>query len=301
MAAMMRKEVATAGYENVGGAWIHPAARIGQDVVIDPGAVIGKDVTLGDRCWVGPCAVILGPSTIGCDNRFFPSSVVGAEPQDITYAGEPTRLEIGDRNVFREGVTVHRGTAKGAGVTRIGDDNLLMAGAHVGHDSIVDHHVILANSVLIAGHCHIGERVYMAGRVSIVQFTTVGRFAFITGLSGTTMDVEPFLSHTGVPARPRNVNAVGLRRAGFSRDQITSLKEAYKILFTNSSKGGDDLDRSRDELGKRGFLSDEVSELLEFMRRSRAGRYGRMLQGDRPGPEDEPTGYANRWTESGKV
>jgi UDP-N-acetylglucosamine acyltransferase len=283
------------GYVSRGGAWIHPGARIADGVVVEPGALIGDQVTIGPECWIGAGAVIYGPTQIGSGNQIFPHAVIGAAPQDIGYAGEPTRLEIGDGNVLREGVTIHRGTVKGGGVTRIGNGVYVMADGHIGHDCRIDDRVILTNNVLIAGHCHIQTGVYMAGRVSIVQFTTVGRYAFVTGLSGTTMDVEPFLTHTGVPARPRSVNVVGLRRAGFSKKSIRSLMEAFKLLFTSSSKGGEDLAAVRDELERRGASSDEASELLEFMKRSRAGKFGRMLQGAAAGgaaieidPADDP-------------
>lgn len=289
-------------YEQRGGAWIHPDARIGDDVVIEPGVVIAADVVVGDGCWIGANAVLYGPTVLGARNRIFPAAVLGGPPQDKGYAGEPTRLEVGDDNVFREGTSVSRGTVKGDGVTRVGNDNYLMAGAHVGHDCRVGDHVVLANSVLIGGHCHVHDSVYMAGRVSIVPFTTVGRFAFITGLSGTTMDVEPFLAHTGVPARPRSVNVVGLRRGGLPNSTIKALMGAYKLLFTKSSKGGDDIVGIREELERRDMLCGEVAELLLFMQRSREGEHGRMLQGDQPAgvdepADDEPTGFAPRWTD----
>ena len=265
------------GYRQVGGAWIHPEARIAEGVVLEPNAVIGADVQVGARCWIGAGAVLYGPTVLGEENQVYPTVVLGGPPQDLGYQGEPTRLEIGSRNIFREGVTISRASTKGDGATRIGSDNLFMSGSHVGHDAVVGDHVVLANDVLIAGHCRIGNYVNIAGAVAIVQFSTVGRFAFIGGLSGTTMDCEPFIVHDGMPARPRGINLVGLRRGQYSHDCINRLKEAYRILFSESQKGGEDLVVARAEIEKRDCLCPEVEELLEFMRLSREGRFGRQL------------------------
>lgn len=266
------------GYRLVGGAWIHPEARLAEGAVVEPQAVIGADVAVGKGTWIGAGAVIYGPAALGEENQVHPTAVLGGAPQDVGYGGEPTRVVIGSRNVFREGVTVSRGTPKGSGVTRIGDDNYFMAGSHVGHDCVIEDRVVLANDVLIAGHCHVASNVNMAGGVAIVQFTTVGRFAFLGGLAGSTMDCEPFLAHDGMPARPKGINVVGLRRGGFAHATINKLKEAYRVLFSGSLKGGDDLEEARREIDRRGAICDEVQELLDFMKRSRAGRYGRQGQ-----------------------
>ncbi len=260
------------------GAWIHPNADIMEGVILEPGAVVGAEVTVGMGTWIGAGAVIYGPTILGAENQVWPTAILGGPPQDIGYKGEPTRLEIGDRNVFREAVTVSRASTKGDGVTRIGSDNYFMAGSHVGHDCILGDHVILANDVLIAGHCNIGSNVNIAGGCAIVQFSTVGRYAFIGGLSGTTMDCEPFILHDDTPARPKGINIVGLRRGQFPYKTITNLKEAFRVLFTESQKGGEDLVAARQEIERRGAMCDEVKELLEFMERSRGGRFGRQLQ-----------------------
>lgn len=295
---MVRRSFKQTDCENINGVWIHPTADLGNNVSIEPGAVIGADVTVGDDCWIGPNAVIYGPCVLGARNKVFPGAFIGGPPQDLSYAGEPTRVEIGDENTFREGVTVHRGTIKGGGVTRIGNSNFLMANSHIGHDCQLGDSIVLTNDCLIAGHCHIQDNVYMAGRVAIVQFTTVGRHAFITGLSGTTMDVEPFLSHRGIPARANAVNSIGLRRAGFPNRTIVALKEAFKLLFGAASKGGVDFDDIRHELERREMLCEEVDELLTFMLRSTAGRHGRMLQSEEPTAQDELAGYQRRWAGS---
>lgn len=272
-----------AGYRQVGGAWIHPEAKIAEGVTIEPGAVIGAGVEIGPRSWIGAGAVIYGPTVLGEENEVHPTAVLGGPPQDLGYKGEPTRLAIGHRNVFREGFTASRASTKGTLVTRIGNDNYFMSGSHVGHDCVVEDRVILANDVLIAGHCHIQSNVNMAGAVAIVQFSTVGRYSFIGGLSGTTMDCEPFILHDGMPARPKGINVVGLRRGQFTYKTINSLKEAYRVLFTGESqKGGEDLEAARAEIESRGALCPEVEELLEFMKRSREGRFGRQSQ---PAPQ----------------
>jgi UDP-N-acetylglucosamine acyltransferase len=266
------------GYRQVGGAWIHPEAKIGDGVTVDPGAVIGAGVEIGPGCWIGSGAVIHGPTILGRENEVHPTAVIGGPPQDLGYAGEPTKVIAGDRNVFREGVTVSRASTKGDMTTRIGSDCFFMAKSHIGHDCVVGNNVILANDVDIAGHCRIGDNVNMAGCVAIVQFSTVGRFAFIGGLSGTTMDCEPFLIHDDMPARPKGINLVGLRRGKFSYESINKLKEAYRVLFSESQKGGENLEAARAEIERRGAICDEVLELLEFMRRSREGRFGRQAQ-----------------------
>jgi UDP-N-acetylglucosamine acyltransferase len=266
------------GYRLTAGAWIHPEARIAEGVTIEPGAVIGADVQIGARCWIGAGAVIYGPTTLGEENQVFPTAVLGGPPQDLSYSGEPTRLEVGARNTFREAVTISRASTKEDQVTRIGNDCYFMAGSHVGHDCVVGDKVILANDVLIAGHCRIGNNVNMAGGVAIVQFSTVGRFAFIGGLSGTTMDCEPFLVHDDMPARPKGINVVGLRRGQFNYASINALKEAYRVLFLGMMKDALDLEAARAEIEKRGALCEEVAELLDFMKRSREGRFGRQAQ-----------------------
>ncbi len=270
--------VPSGGYRLVEGAWIHPRAKIAEGVVIEPGAVVGADVEVGRGCWIGPGAIIYGPTVLGEENQVWPTAVLGGPPQDLGYAGEPTRLLIGHRNIFREGFTANRASTKGDGTTRIGDDNFFMARSHIGHDAVVGDHVTLANNVDIAGHCRIGSHVNMGGAVAIVQFSTVGRYAFIGGLSGTTMDCEPFILHDDMPCRPKGINLVGLRRGNFDYHTINNLKEAYRVLFTDSMKGGDDLTAARAEIERRGALCEEVKELLDFMERSREGRFGRQAQ-----------------------
>ncbi len=264
-------------YRSVDGAWIHERARIAEDVVVEPGALIGADVEIGPECWIGCGAVIYGPTRIGAKNQIYPSVVLGGAPQDIGYAGEPTRLEIGERNVFREGVTAHRASTKDDGVTRIGSDNFLMAYTHVGHDAIVEDHIITANGCLIAGHCHVQSHANFSGGTAVMQYVTVGRYAFLGAMSGSRTDLEPFLCHDmqkSVASAPQSVNVVGLRRAGFAAEVIQNLRTAYKVLYVKDGKAR--LEEARAEIERRGAMCAEVDELLRFVAAKRESRLGRQ-------------------------
>jgi UDP-N-acetylglucosamine acyltransferase len=276
-------ETHPSAYRLIQGAWVHAEAILPEDpkdIHLEPGALVGPRVQLGRGTWVGAGAVIYGPTVLGEKNQVFPHAVLGGAPQDLGYAGQPTRLEIGDRNVFREGVTVSRASPKAEGVTRIGSDSLLMANCHVGHDCALGDRVVLANGVLLAGHCTLESNVNIAGGCAIVQFVTIGRCAFICGTSGIRKDVEPFLSHDlraggrGEPL-PACVNEVGLRRAGFTPGVIRNLREAYKVIFLRKEPFRDFERQAREEIGRRQALCGEVEELLAFMVRKRASRFGR--------------------------
>jgi len=270
-------------YRLVQGAWVHESARLPEDprdIVLEPGAFIGPNVELGPGTWVGTGAVIRGPARLGEKNQIFPHAVLGGPPQDLSYAGQPTRLEIGDRNVFREHVTVSRASAKADGVTRVGNDNFFMAGAHVGHDCIIEDKVILANGVLLGGHVHIGSSANIAGGCSIVQFVTLGRFCFIGGNSGVRKDLEPYISHnwshrTLGEAGPACINEVGLRRNGFSAETIQNLRTAFKVIFLRKEPFNEFGREARLEIESRGASCPEVEELLTFCERKRASRFGR--------------------------
>jgi len=274
----------------VRGAWIHSSAEIADDVTIEPGAFIGPGVRIGRGSTIQSGAILRRDTILGQRNRVHATAVLGDDPQDTQYRGEPTRLEIGDDNVFREGVTIHRGSTKEEGVTRIGNGNYFMAQSHVGHDTVVEDHCVFANGVLIAGHCRIGSAVNLSGGAALVQFVTVGRFAFLGGLAGCRQDVEPFWRHDavgdGCRATPIGVNSVGLRRGGFSEDVIRMLVLAYRIL-TSNDKGGDLGLRVR-ALREKDLWCDEIEELVEFLRRKGAGRYG--IQRRRRAPTDTDEG-----------
>jgi len=210
---------------------ISPTAQLADDVEIGPFAVIGDNVVIGPRCWIGPHAVVNGPTTLGADNRVFQFASLGDAPQDKKYKGEPTRLEIGDRNVFREYCTVNRGTVTGNGVTRLGNDNMLLAYTHVGHDCTLGNHIVLSNLVMLGGHVELGDWVIMSGYAGAHQFSKIGAHAFIGNNTAVTRDVPPYVLAAGHPAEPRTINSEGLKRRGFSAEQIRNIKQAYRVLY----------------------------------------------------------------------
>lgn len=210
---------------------VSPRAQLGEDVEIGPFAVIGDDVVVGPRCWIGPHAVVNGPTTLGADNRVFQFASLGDAPQDKKYKGEPTRLEIGDRNIFREYCTVNRGTVTGHGVTRLGNDNMLLAYTHVGHDCQLGNNIVLSNLVMLGGHVELGDWVIMSGYAGAHQFAKIGAHAFIGNNTAVTRDVPPYVLAAGHPAEPRAINSEGLKRRGFDADQIRNIKDAYRVLY----------------------------------------------------------------------
>ncbi len=218
---------------------ISPRARIAPDVEVGAFSVIGDDVEIGPGCRIGPHVVIEGPTRIGARNRIYQFASIGAAPQDKKYKGEPTRLEIGDDNVIREFVTMNRGTTHDAGVTRIGDDNLFMAYAHVAHDCRVGSHCVLANVATLGGHVELDDWVIMGGLSAIHQFTKVGAHAFIANNAAVTRDVPPYVMAVGQPAEPHSINSTGLSRRGFTSEQIRNIKNAYRVLYRSGLKLAD--------------------------------------------------------------
>jgi UDP-N-acetylglucosamine acyltransferase len=224
---------------------IHPTAQVAPGAELDDGvevgayAVIGPDVQVGANTRVGPHAVIQGPARIGCDNVIFQFASVGSAPQDKKYKGEPTRLEVGDRNVIRECVTLNRGTTKDQGVTRIGHDNLFMAYAHVAHDCQVGNQCVLANNATLGGHVHLGDWVIMGGLSAIHQFCKVGAHAFIANNAAVTRDVPPYVMAVGQPAAAHSVNSEGLKRRGFSPEQVRNIRNAFRLLYRSGLKLAD--------------------------------------------------------------
>ena len=210
---------------------VSPQAELAADVTVGPFSVIGPGVRIGARTWVGPHVVINGPTTIGADNRFFQFSSIGDAPQDKKYNGEPTRLEIGDRIVFRECCTVNRGTTHDEGVTRIGDDNLFMAYTHVAHDCQVGNKIVMANCATLGGHVVLGDWVIMGGLAAIHQFCKIGAHAFIANNAAVTRDVPPYVMAVGQPATPHSVNSEGLKRRDFSETQIRNIRNAFRTLY----------------------------------------------------------------------
>jgi UDP-N-acetylglucosamine acyltransferase len=243
---------------------VSPQADIAADVQIGPFSVIGADVVIGPGTWVGPHAVINGPTRIGANNKIYQFASLGDAPQDKKYNGEPTRLEIGDRNVFRESVTVNRGTTHDEGVTRIGNDNLLMAYSHVAHDCQLGNQIVMANCATLGGHVEVGDWVTMGGLSAVHQFTKIGAYCFLAHNAAVTRDVPPYIMAVGRPAVPHSVNAVGLQRRGFTPEQILNIRRAYRTLYRSGLK----LTAALEELDKAAVLQPEIVPFVEFIKRS---------------------------------
>jgi UDP-N-acetylglucosamine acyltransferase len=254
-------------------AGVHPTAivaagaRLGVGVSIGPYAVIGAHVHVGDRTTVGPHAVLDGHTTIGAANRIFQFASVGAEPQDLKYRGEPSRLVIGDRNLIREFATLNPGTTGGGMLTSIGDDNLFMNYSHVGHDSHVGSRCILANSCALAGHVTLEVFVMIGGLAAVHQFTRIGESALVGGGAMVTHDVPPFCNAAGDRARIRGLNVIGLRRRGFDAARLRVIKQAYRVLFDTELPLAEARARCAEELGTAG----DVGRMLEFIASSKRG------------------------------
>ena len=256
---------------------------IAHTAVVDPRAELDEEVRIGHHCVIGPHVKIgrgtrlennvtlVGHTSIGRDNHFFPGCVIGAEPQDLSYQGTPTQVIIGDRNIFRESVTVNRATEKEDGVTRMGSDCYLMACSHVAHDCIVEDRVIMANNVMLGGHVHVHHDATISGGVAVHHFASIGCYSFISGLSRVLQDVPPYMLAEGFPARPRCVNVVALKRKNFSSAAIKAISEAHKLLYR--SKVG--LKHAREILAGNGILVPELETLFEFIDESQLGRHGR--------------------------
>jgi UDP-N-acetylglucosamine acyltransferase len=210
---------------------VSPRAELGPGVEVGPFTVIGAGVVIGARTRIGPHAVIMGPTTIGEDNRIFQFSSIGDAPQDKKYNGEPTRLEIGSRNVFREFCTINRGTTHDEGVTRIGDDNLFMSYAHVAHDCRIGNQIVMVNCATLGGHVELGDWVIMGGLSAVHQYCKVGTHAFVANNAAVTRDVPPYVMAVGQPAVPHSVNSEGLKRRGFTAAQIRNIRNAYRTLY----------------------------------------------------------------------
>ena len=242
-------------------------ARLGAGVTVGPYTVIDGDVEIGDGTTIGAHNVITGHTRIGRDNRIFHFCSIGEANQDKKYKGEPTRLEIGDRNTIREYCSLNRGTAQDAGVTRVGDDNWIMAYVHVAHDCQVGSHAVFANNATLAGHVEIGDWTILGGFVGVHQFVKVGAHVMAGISSVVTQDVPPYVTVAGNPCGPHGINSEGLKRRGFSPEAIAALKRAYRTLY----KAGLPLAEARTELEKQALATPEVAPLAEFLARSTRG------------------------------
>ena len=249
---------------------IDPRAVVAEGAKLAPGvevgayAIIGPDVEIGEGTVIGPHAIVTGWTRLGARNKVFQFASIGDAPQDKKYAGEPTRVEIGDGNVFREYVTVNRGTAKDKGVTRIGDDNLFMASSHVAHDCVVGSHCVFANLATLAGHVEIGDHVILAGFTGVHQFCKIGSHAFIANNTAVTRDVPPYIMAVGHPAEPHSVNATGLSRRGFSPEQVRNIKNAFRTLYRSDLP----LEEAVKRLREAAATQPEIVPFVEFIGRS---------------------------------
>ncbi|MGN6627738.1 MAG: acyl-ACP--UDP-N-acetylglucosamine O-acyltransferase [Tepidisphaeraceae bacterium] len=253
---------------------VDPNARLGEGVEIGAFCVVGPDVVLGDRCKLYNNVTILGRSTLGKSNTIYPNAVLGAPPQDLKYRGTVTDLEIGDNNQIRESVTIHAGTEVGGGVTRIGSNNLFMVNSHIGHDARFGNRCIIGNNCMIAGHVACGDGVALMGGVGVHHFVTIGDYAYIGGFSRIHHDVPPFLKVDGSD-RVRAINALGLRRNGFTETDIDVLEDAARRLFFGREKPFSVI---LAEIASTSDLNPYVKLLIDFLHRRNEGRHGRYLE-----------------------
>jgi UDP-N-acetylglucosamine acyltransferase len=246
-------------------ALVHPASALAATVSVGPYAVIGASVTVGDGTTIGAHCVIEGPTTIGRDNRIYPHAALGADPQDMKYRGEATALAIGDRNTIREFCTFNRGTAQGGGITRVGDDNWVMAYVHLAHDVQLGCHTVLANNATLAGHVHVGDWAIVGGLTGVHQFCRIGAHVMTGFQSHVAQDVPPFMTVSGNPLAVHGFNAEGLRRRGYTRERIALVKQMHRLIY----REGLTLDRAREAIAELAGTVEggdaDVTMLLDFL------------------------------------
>lgn len=246
---------------------VAPDAKLAADIEVGPYTVIGAHVEIGPGCVIGPHVVINGPTRMGSANRVVQFASIGEGPQDHSYKGEPTRLEIGDRNTFRECVTINRGTTKDKGVTTIGSDNLFLAYSHVGHDCLVGSHCVFSNAVGLAGHVEVDDWVILAPYAGVHQFCKIGAHAFLANNTAATYDIPPYVTAEGRPAEPRIVNEVGLKRRGFTPEQVRNIRNAFRILYRSGLK----LTEATEQLTEIAGTQPEIKPFVDFLARSQRG------------------------------
>jgi UDP-N-acetylglucosamine acyltransferase len=256
---------------------------IAHTAVVDPRAILEEDVRIGPFCVIGPHVqigrgsrleshvTITGHTRIGAENHLHPGVVIGGEPQDLSYRGSPTRVELGDGNVLREHVTINRASEKEDGLTRIGNQGYFMTGSHVAHDCKVGDRVVMANNVMLGGHVHVASDAILSGGVGVHHFTSIGAYSFCGGLCRVVTDVPPFMLFEGVPGRPRCVNVVGLKRNGFSQAAIRGINEAFRLIYR--SKVG--VTQAKQILQQSGSMDPAIDQLFEFLENQGQGRNGR--------------------------
>ncbi|MDA7979043.1 MAG: acyl-ACP--UDP-N-acetylglucosamine O-acyltransferase [Pirellulales bacterium] len=253
---------------------IDSSAEIAADVEIGPFCVVGPQARIGQGTRLANNVTIMGKVTIGRENHLYPGVVIGGEPQDISYRGEPTEVVVGDNNVFRESVTVNRGTAKDTGITTIGNRCYFMACSHVAHDCHLGSGIVIANGTMLGGHVHVDDCATLSGAVAVHHFATIGAYSFVSGLSRVLHDVPPYMLAEGFPCRPRCINVVALKRNGFSQGSIAALAEAHRLIYR--AKVG--LDHAREILRGNDKLVSHVSHLLSFIQTQQDGRHGRARE-----------------------
>lgn len=239
---------------------IDPGAQLHETVEVGPYAIVGAEVSIGAGTWIGAHVVIQGRVTLGQDNKIFPSAVIGLDPQDYAYRGDASQVVIGDRNHLREYVTIHRAT-QGDAITRIGNDNLLMVQAHVGHNCQIEDRVTIANGVSLGGYAHIESRAVIGGMAGIHQFVRVGQLSMVAAMTRITRDVPPFMIVDGNPPRVRGLNKVGLQRNGV--EDAAALKTAYRLLYLSNEPYRENLARLSEQNG-----SGLVAQLCHFLQES---------------------------------
>jgi len=257
---------------------VDPKANLAPDVEVGPFCHVGPEVTIGAGSRLLSHVVITGNTTVGINNSFFPNTVIGAVPQDLKYKGSTTRLEIGDNNVIREAVTIHLGTEKGGGVTRVGSNNLLMVNVHIGHDAKIGSRCIIANNVMFAGHVVVHDGANIAGGAAFHHFVTIGEYAYIGGYSRVHHDVPPFVIVDGKD-KIRGLNVVGLKRNGFTNDDIAQLEDAVRTLFPRRGKRA--FNSILDQFDTQNGINPHVKAMVEFLHRRNQGRHGRYLESQR--------------------
>lgn len=246
---------------------ISPNAKIGENVTVGPFCIVGDDVVLGDNCVLESHVVIKGPSKIGSGNHFYQFTSIGEDCQDKKYAGEPTELIIGDNNIFRESVTVHRGTTQDKSLTQIGSDNLFMVNAHIAHDCVLGSHMVIANNVMLAGHVHVGDHTILGGGVAVHQFCKIGAHAFVGGGGIVLRDVPTYVMVSGTKHIPQGINSEGLKRRGFSKDAVMAIKRAYRKIY----RAGLTIEEALAELKEPASTFPEVAEMVNFIADSDRG------------------------------
>jgi UDP-N-acetylglucosamine acyltransferase len=245
---------------------VAPGAIVEAEVKIGPYCIVGPQVRVGRRSVLESHVVLDGETTLGSDNHIFPFASVGLVPQDLKFRGEPSRVEIGDRNVIRESVTIHRGTAGGGGLTKIGSDNLVMTGAHIAHDCQVGSHIILANAATLAGHVEVADWATIGAFSGVHQFCRVGQHAFVGGYTVVTKDVLPYSKTVGNRACIYGVNSLGLQRRGFGPEAMAAIRRCYRTLLQSRLNTSDALAQIEAEV-----LTDEVRHIAQFIRGSARG------------------------------